>query len=159
MDVADPMVEIIAPRSVRDGNERADAATSRGMLEHPEELRAFINVCEMRATRYRAFLAQLARLMISVARRAEAGIKEALAERAIPETVFGKKRMAHMVPLQAPQWARPGPEGGLPVARCLSLGPGPCTRTRWARRPSFLATLRRFWEATRWTTKMKQRRC
>ena len=30
VDVADPMAEVIAPRSVRDGNEPADAATSRG---------------------------------------------------------------------------------------------------------------------------------
>ena len=73
------------------------------MLEHLADIRAFIEVCEKCAVVYRAFLQRLARLMISVARRAEAGIKEALAERAIPETVFGKKRMAQMVPAQAPQ--------------------------------------------------------
>jgi len=102
VDAADPMVDVIAPRDVREGNERADGATSRGMLEHPEELRAFVKVCEGRATKYRAFLAQLARLMISVARRAEDGIKAMLAARAVPETVFGRKRMAQMVDLSMP---------------------------------------------------------
>jgi hypothetical protein len=47
------MAEVIAPKALRNGNERADAATALGMVEHPEELRAFVMVCEARAAHYR----------------------------------------------------------------------------------------------------------
>jgi len=81
------------------------------MVEHPEELRAFVEVCEARAARYRAFLGQVAKLMVSVARRAEAGIKSMLEERAIPESVFGRRRMAQMLDLKLPTQVGPGTAG------------------------------------------------
>ena len=104
----------------------------------------------MRATRYRAFLAQLARLMIRVARRAEDGINPMLVERAAPESVFGRKRMAHMVDLRMPAPAGPFLEEGTSRLRHIPMGLGPCGPTRWSRHPTFLLSLRRFWEAVQW---------
>ena len=60
-------------------------------------------MCEERACRYLTFLAQLARLKADAARMAGAGIKAMMAERAVPESVFGRKRMARDVALTLPK--------------------------------------------------------
>ena len=102
------------------------------MGEHPEGLEAFIKVCEARAARYRAFLGQVARLMVSVARAAEAGIKAMLERRGVPETVFGRRRMAQMLHLRIPTQVDPGAAGREPGLKRLSMGAEPCGPTRWS---------------------------
>ena len=75
------------------------------MASHPAELREFVAACEGRIDRYIVFLSHLARLMVGVARRASEGIKAMISEKAIPESVFGRKRMAKAVVVRIPAQA------------------------------------------------------
>ena len=85
------------------------------------------------------FLSNLARLMTDVARRAGAGIKAMITERAIPESVFGKTygEGRHLkLPFQRESYRTVGGDG---VLRVLPMGVGPIGPTRWTKlRPASL---------------------
>ena len=116
VDPGSPEAHITAPRGILVGNAEVDEATSRGMASHPAELREFVAACEGRIDRYIVFLSHLARLMVGVARRASEGIKAMISEKAVPESIFGRKRMARAVvvriPAQADGHLKAGGDGG-----------------------------------------------